>query len=196
MNSAGTRYSSPANLYVRGNVKYMLIVFMSVSVAFDTSVLISPSCFGHQLGGAACLSVSISLLLSLGLSAQQFICRWFYCRLFGCSNQSFGICLKLKNHFLDWEYATMLAFFSARSQCPCEQISEKYTFLLNKNFQPQPVEVCLNHLNRLQTSNWLMSRWWYVPLHIYGRLAWSVIPSMLLIINHSGSVPTLLPLLR
>lgn len=55
---------------------------------------------------------------------------------------------------------------------PCEQISEKYTFLLNKNFQPQPVEVCLNHLNRLQTSNWLMSRWWYVPLHIYGRLAW------------------------
>lgn len=75
MNSAGTRYSSPANLYVRGNVKYMLIVLMSVSVAFDTSVLISPSCFGHQLGGAACLSVSISLLMSLGLSAQQFIRR-------------------------------------------------------------------------------------------------------------------------
>lgn len=55
MNSAGTRYSSPANLYVRGNVKYMQIVFMSVSVAFlllDTSVLISRSHFHHRLGGA------------------------------------------------------------------------------------------------------------------------------------------------
>lgn len=45
MNSAGTRYSSPANLYVRGNVKYMQIIFMSVSVAFDISVFISHSHF-------------------------------------------------------------------------------------------------------------------------------------------------------
>lgn len=67
MNSAGTRYSSPANLYVRGNVKIMQTVFMSVSVTSDISVLISRS-------------YSISVISSEGLCVFIFpfhsFCLW------------------------------------------------------------------------------------------------------------------------
>lgn len=126
MNSAGTRYSSPANLYVRGNVKIIQIVFMSVSS--DISVLISRP-------------YSISVISSEGLCVFIFpfhsFCLWdfvlnissaddFIAGSLDVQTNSFGICLKLKNHFLDWEYVAMLAFFKDQLQKTHEIILADY----------------------------------------------------------------------